>query len=401
MSTDPAAPARRHITADLLDLGAPLPVDVYDSRHRLLLRRGAVISTQAQFDRLLEEGLYGDAAEVDALAERRRGALPPPPPHRLPPYAGSKVSVCALLADVKLALWPLLSAPPATGFADRIAPLAQAARRAAELDPDAALGQVALDRSWPPSVRHLVNVAAMVAALLHKLGRPAVEIDAAVAAALTMNLTSLALQDSLYAQAGPLDSAQRAAIDAHPLAALERLRALGVRDDGWLLAVVQHHELHDGSGYPAHRRGADICLPARALALADQVCALLAERAHREPVNGIAVMKKLREAPPASLDPALCAALSELMTPYPPGAAVRLVTDDLAIVSRRTRHATAPTVMVFVTRMRQRLEHPRKKLAGNELTAIAEPVNHGQIQPPVQPREVWDEVFAPAEHGLP
>lgn len=400
MSTDPSAPPRRQITADLIDLGAPLPVDLYDSRHRLLLRRGVVISTRAQLDRLMEEGLYGDAAEVEALAERRHGAAPPHR-HRQTPYAGIKLSVCELLGDVRQTLWKLLAAPPVTGFADRIAPLVLAVRRAAELDPDAALGQAALDRSFPPSVRHLVNVAAMVAALLHKAGRPGAEIDVAVAAALTMNLTSLALQDALYAQAGPLDSAQRAVIDAHPLAALERLRALGVRDDGWLLAVVQHHELHDGSGYPARRRGADICLPARAITLADQVCALLAERAYREPVNGIAVMKKLREAPPASLDPGLCAALCELMTPYPPGSAVRLVTDDLAIVSRRTRQPTAPTVMVFVTRMRQRLEQPRKKLAGNELTAIAEPVNHSQIQPPVRPREVWDEVFAPEEHGLP
>jgi hypothetical protein len=37
--------ARRPITADLIDLNQPLPVDVYDSRGRLLLRKGALVAT--------------------------------------------------------------------------------------------------------------------------------------------------------------------------------------------------------------------------------------------------------------------------------------------------------------------------------------------------------------------
>ncbi|MDZ7653005.1 MAG: hypothetical protein U5L03_10835 [Burkholderiaceae bacterium] len=80
---------------------------------------------------------------------------------------------------------------------------------------------------------------------------------------------------------------------------------------------------------------------------------------------------------------------------------MRLVTDDYAAVIRRTRQATAPTVMVFVTRMRQRLEQPRKKLTGSDLTAIAEPISFGQIKPLPRPEEVWDEVLEPAEHRLP
>jgi hypothetical protein len=144
-----------------------------------------------------------------------------------------------------------------------------------------------------------------------------------------------------------------------------------------------------------------ICPAARLLALADQVCALLAERAYREPVNAVSIMRKLREAPTRTLDPDLCAALAELMTPYPPGSAVRLVTDDYAVVSRRTRQPTAPTVMVFVTRMRQRLEQPRKKLTGNDLTAIAEPIAFSLIRPLPRPDEVWDEVLEPVDHRLP
>lgn len=390
---------KQPITADLIDLGQPLPVDVYDSRDRLLLRQGAVVSSSAQLERLLQDGLYGDAAQVAALIERRMPAARPQA--TLPSYAATRIRVTAVLADVKRALQSLLADPPASGFAQRLAPLVATLQRAVVLDADAALGQIALDRSATPAVRHMVNCGVMVAALLLRRATPPAEIESTIAAALTMNLTSTALQDELYGQAGAPDAAQQAVIQAHPAAACERLRALGVEDAKWLLAVEQHHELFDGSGYPAQSAGEAISVGARLLALADQVCALLAERAYREPVNAVSIMRKLREAPPRTLDPALCAALTELMTPYPPGSAVRLVTDDYAVVSRRTRQATAPTVMVFVTRMRQRLEQPRKKLTGNDLTAIAEPIGFGQIKPPPRPDEVWDEVLEPADHRLP
>ncbi len=390
---------KQPITADLIDLGQPLPVDVYDSRDRLLLRRGAVVSSPAQLERLLQDGLYGDAAQVAALIERR--APTARPQAALPSYAATRIRVTAVVADIKRALQSLLADPPATGFAQRLAPLVAALQRAVVLDADAALGQIALDRSATPAVRHMVNCGVMAAALMLRRAAPAAEIEATIAAALTMNLTSTALQDLLYGQAGAPDAAQQAIIHAHPAAAHERLRALGVEDGTWLLAVEQHHELFDGSGYPAQRAGGAICPAARLLALADQVCALLAERAYREPVNAVSIMRKLREAPPRTLDPDLCAALAELMTPYPPGAAVRLVTDDYAVVSRRTRQPTAPTVMVFVTRMRQRLEQPRKKLTGNDLTAIAEPIAFSLIRPLPRPDEVWDEVLEPVDHRLP
>lgn len=393
---------RHRLAPGVLQLGAPVPMDVYDAGNRLLLRRGVVVSTQVQLDRLMEDGLYADSDEVEAFLARRRAARAhaagPPPPGYVPAVAGDKVSACARLADAKRALLALLSAPPAAGFAERLLAIAQSVHRTAELDVDAALGQVALDRSATPAARHMVNVAAVTALLLGRLKRPASEIDAAVCAALTMNCTSLALHDQMHGQSTPPDAAQRAQLDSHPMEAVARLRELGVTDAAWLLAVMQHHELRDGSGYPAHRSGDDITLLARALALADQVCALMAERVHRDPVNGVLVMHKLREAPPATLDPALCAALTELATPYPPGAAVKLVTGDVAIVSRRTRLPTAPAVMVFVDRNGVRLEEPRKKITHNPLTAIESHAPHGLIQPLPAPDEVWDEVFA-LEHG--
>ncbi|MDZ7653004.1 MAG: hypothetical protein U5L03_10830 [Burkholderiaceae bacterium] len=51
-----------------------------------------------------------------------------------------------------------------------------------------------LDRSATPAVRHMVNCGVMVAALLLRRAAPPAEIEATIAAALTMNLTSTAVQ---------------------------------------------------------------------------------------------------------------------------------------------------------------------------------------------------------------
>ncbi|MDZ7653003.1 MAG: hypothetical protein U5L03_10825 [Burkholderiaceae bacterium] len=106
-----ASLTRGPITADLIDLGQPLPVDVYDNRDRLLLRQGAVVSSPAQLERLLGEGLYGDAAQVTALIARRAPAVQPKA--ALPSYALTRIRVTAVLADVKHALQSLLADPPA------------------------------------------------------------------------------------------------------------------------------------------------------------------------------------------------------------------------------------------------------------------------------------------------
>jgi HD-GYP domain-containing protein (c-di-GMP phosphodiesterase class II) len=71
-----------------------------------------------------------------------------------------------------------------------------------------------------------------------------------VAAALTMNISMLALQDRLYNQGTPLDDAQPVAVREHPAQAVAQLEQLGVTDVDRLSAIAQHHEALDGSGYP-------------------------------------------------------------------------------------------------------------------------------------------------------
>ena len=49
---------KHRLRADQLQVGAPLPVDIFDAENRLLLRRGNVIATESQLERLIESGLF-------------------------------------------------------------------------------------------------------------------------------------------------------------------------------------------------------------------------------------------------------------------------------------------------------------------------------------------------------
>ncbi len=74
-------------------------------------------------------------------------------------------------------------------------------------------------------------------------------------------------------------------IKIHPQAGYDILKAI---DFPWpvALAVVQHHERLDGSGYPYGLSGGDIILEARILAVADVVEAMASHRPYR-PALGI------------------------------------------------------------------------------------------------------------------
>jgi len=71
-----------------------------------------------------------------------------------------------------------------------------------------------------------------------------------------------------------------------------------------LQAVLQHHELFDGSGYPRGLKGEEICLGARIIQVAEMYEALTAWRPYREAfARGSALAELRRSLTEGKLDP--------------------------------------------------------------------------------------------------
>jgi HD-GYP domain-containing protein (c-di-GMP phosphodiesterase class II) len=105
-----------------------------------------------------------------------------------------------------------------------------------------------------------------------------------MAAALTMNIGMLSLQEVLYQQEKDLTSEQKQLIDSHPAQSVVMLHEAIVTDRLWLKCVLAHHEKIDGTAYPNQLSGEQYYEETQLITLADQYCARLSPRAYRQPL---------------------------------------------------------------------------------------------------------------------
>jgi HD-GYP domain-containing protein (c-di-GMP phosphodiesterase class II) len=380
------------IRGGLLQVGAPVPFDVYNASGRLLLRRGHSVESEQQLDRLLESGLY-DPASAQAHSAHARG--PSRVVHEfahLPSQSlRNRVSVFERLADAARDLDGLSSLEPtAPGFEAGIRSIAATVRESCALDSDAALAHVLLFEASRYSLRHSLNAALLTALLLGRLHHDADRTDSAVGAALTMNLSIFGLQDTLHRQQEPLTSEQRLALRLHPGESVKALRSFGVQDPVWLQVVEHHHEARDGSGYPAGLKDPAICREAQVVSLVDRYCSMVSQRAYRAALSPRNAIKDLHQRAASAIDPALVGALISALGLFPPGAYVRLANGETAIVVRRLIDPKHPVAYALHQGTTAPYETPKKRLtASHRDYEIVADVKPEAVRVKVDPEVLW------------
>jgi HD-GYP domain-containing protein (c-di-GMP phosphodiesterase class II) len=381
------------IRADLLQVGTPVPFDIYTSAGRLLLRRGHPVETELQLERLLQEGLYDpDYAQARAARAIGRSDRVVAEFSRLPSQqVRNRVSIFETLVSAAQALDDLRSLePPAAQFEPSIRSTAATIRECCSLDSDAALAQLLLSESLRYSLRHSTNVAILTSLLLSRLRHDPARAESAIAASLTMNLSIFDLQDTLHRQQEPLASDQRTALALHPGQSAKVLRDFGIQDPVWLQAVEQHHEARDGSGYPAGLKEAAICLEAQVVSLADRYCVLVSQRAYRPALSPRQAIKELNEHAAKAIEPTLIGALIASVGLFPPGAYVRLANGETAIVVRRLLDPKHPVVYALHQDTTAPYETPRKRLTGSQRDyEIVADVKPETVRVKIDPAVLW------------
>jgi HD-GYP domain-containing protein (c-di-GMP phosphodiesterase class II) len=389
--------AKLKIPADLLQIGAPIPFDIYGLDGRLLLRRGHVIESDLQLARLIQTGLYDPVINPGSVEAHRRGTsdrsgrvvreFGPLPSSLL----RNKVSVFERLNEASISLDGLfLLDAPAAEFAHGVRSAVASVRECCALDSDAALAQILVSEPLRYSSRHPSSVAILAAHLLSRLRHDEARAAAAVAAALTMNLSVVELQDALYRQQGPLSSEQRDTLRLHPAASAQALRRHGIDDPVWLQTVEQHHEARDGSGYPAGLKGDAICREAQVVSLADRYCALVSERAYRPALSPRKAIKELHERNINAIDAALIGSLISAIGLFPPGAYVRLANGETAVVVRRLIDPKHPVVFALHRDSGAPYDSPKKRLTAShrdfEIIADVKPT---AVRVKIDPETLW------------
>lgn len=362
--------------------GQPLPFDIFNANGMLLIRCGQTIASEAQALRLIERGAFADADLVaqsrgESEGEEARGPR-------------TWVSIFDLIAKQQAELATLLPhASTRSDFAAAIAGIAAILQHGCELDSDAAIASILLNRSARFSVRHPVNTAILAELILRALEPDATKRLPALCAALTMNIAVHELSDVLYSQSTPLTAEQEEATRTHPTAGMQMLADAGVSDPVWLDAVAQHHETMNGAGYPHALAGAAIGRAAQVIGLADRYCASVSERAYRPGLLPSVALGKLFVDKDV-FDPALAAVLVKEIGVYPPGSVVTLANGDLAVALKRTNKSTHPVVRVLVGSRGLRLPDYPKRSTSNPVFAVASNVSPDSIKIDVDLASLWN-----------
>jgi hypothetical protein len=327
-----------------IQVNTPLPFNVRNADHTLLLARGQLIGSSAQLESLFERGALVDVAELLTAREQ----LERVPREELP----QRWSLCMNRVS------NMLQQAPQETFCSALEEAAAPVIALIERDPDLAIFQVLRQQGGDDAaygVRRSLNCAITAFLVAQRLGWDGNSIELAFKVALTMNLSMLELQGQLAAQRTRPTEQQQRELQTHPLRSVELLSLSGIKDGDWLRAVARHHEMEDGSGYPSGCTDVgDLASLARR---ADVYTAKLAARSHREAMSADLAGRQMFMEDPGH---PMTAALVKEFGIYPPGCYVRLASGAVGVVVERGGTVTTPIVACLAGPDQRTLSQPMR-----------------------------------------
>ena len=137
----------------------------------------------------------------------------------------------------------------------------------------------------PYTSGHQVRVANLVCAIAKNMGLKEDQIQGINVAATIHDIGKISVPSDILSKPGKLTKTEFNLIKSHPKIGYDILKSI---EFPWPIAqiILRHHERMNGSGYPNHLKGEDICLEARILAVADVIEAMSFHRPYR-PALGV------------------------------------------------------------------------------------------------------------------
>ena len=156
----------------------------------------------------------------------------------------------------------------------------------------------------------------------------------------------LKLPATLLKKPGALNINERSIMQSHVRHSLDILKPLRL-DSEMMLAVEQHHERLDGSGYPSAYSGSKISKWSRILAMIDCYDALTTQRVYKDAITPTSALKHL-STPANGYDQKLVLQFIRALGVYPVGSLVMLSNKRIAVVLKNNvNKPTQPQVKVF------------------------------------------------------
>jgi HD-GYP domain-containing protein (c-di-GMP phosphodiesterase class II) len=382
---------------EALVLDQPLPVNLWDPKGVLLLRRGETVTSAKHREQIMlhspgvlasewQAVTYGYTTALDRLVRNNESLSQiakvsalmvdtDPRPKTVP------LSFTESWADLYAALRSLLhQGAEASHFLDRLLRVQVQTEQLWHQQPDNSmllLVQYLFDPRLSYSTTHALLCAGLCQ-LVSASSDMAVDTHRRLTqTALTMNLGMTQVQDQLARQATQPSALQRQLIREHPLHSAAILRELGVTDPTWLRWVEEHHERSDGTGYPVGHRADGTQY--RLLQLADSFVACISPREDRGSLSSRDLARQLYLGFGETPDP-WGALFVKVIGFFPPGSYVRLVNGERGVVVRRGEKANAPKVMALMGRLGTPLGEPALRDTADAAFAVQASLPPGEVK---------------------
>lgn len=368
-----------------ITLNEALKWDVFDVQNNLLLRKGYVVSNQRQLASLVERGLFADAVEY---AQSQPDSKPATDSAHEAPSALRLINLTYEQMSQLVAAVPDQPGPcdlPAQTLA-----ITELIQQAIAISPDITLASMLFkQKAEGYAVRHCVDAAIISYLLARSLEKTDAETTTITCAALTMNISMLALQEQLQQrESGPTPD-EADFIKRHPQMSLKILQQAGVSDEEWLSCVLHHHENVDGSGYPFGKTADNFPENAKLISLADRYTAFLSPRTYRKAVLPSEALGKILIDRGKGVDPLLAAHFIRTLGIYPPGAFVKLRSGETAVVSHRGKNGGAVVAHALIGAFGAPLPYPHKRETDNERYEIREALHVNVQDIPFNMQQIW------------
>lgn len=345
------------IPVALLEIGKPLPVDIWNASGQLLLRKGQPVTSEEHRDKLHAHNASSTPADAQAWQrsyERMVHAMlaagadvqaiaraPMPSEIRASDYVvGERLNggwldlqevLRGILYQGGLAINPM----------ERLVGIEKKALELLNADTDDSLFclfQALADGAHGYSATHALLCAVVCDLTAHKLAIAAPQRAALFSAALLMNIGMARDQDSLARQNTAPTAWQRTLIQEHPEKSVAILQSFGVDNPEVLDIVRWHHTPDVPAGLP------ETLMARRVLAMADSFIAKMAGRKTRASLSPLKAVKSMVMGAEGAAQ-GIASAMAQAAGFYPPGTYVKLANGETALSVQRGERANTPWVI--------------------------------------------------------
>jgi len=170
----------------------------------------------------------------------------------------------------------------------------------------------AVDAKDPYTAQHSERVARFARAIAMEMRLPMRDVKRIHAAALLHDIGKIAVPGSILNKPSQLSDEEFEIIKRHPIESVKIVSGIDQFRE-YLAGIRHHHERVDGKGYPDGVSGADFCLDARIIAVADAYEAMTSDRSYRPGMDVAEAIRRLRAGAGTQFDPDVVEALVRVL----------------------------------------------------------------------------------------